>query len=552
MSQTSAEECEAGLTGSASPCFARDFSRIPIRPLAAGAIQTKLAINEPGDEYEREADRVAEDMVRMPEPRQPLPDEGYGGRERPPLQAARVGPDESGREEVLPIVHDVLRSSGRPLDDGERTFFETRFGHDLSRVRVHTDEKAAESARALNARAFTVGSHVVFAAGQYDSVSSTGKRLLAHELTHTLQQEGSQHGVAQAGTIQRQPEPAQQPPDAGPGQTTTTTPSGGAPPADYGAVLRKVAVDKVWLVSDPNHARDTLIDKLDKGEAVTLTDLGLGEKFNQGADSKRKWWKVKVFVGAHQDKEGWVMQALLGRSYKVKKAGTRMTGKLGEGKVHVDTGQVIEAEPAAGFSGVGFSGDNVFSVTYEGKDAERMRWLQFAWREIVGVDDKGNSTAKTGPVTTGVGTYQLTEGGTWNALGTPIKKENFNTDSKSAIDPFADAGGGSVPGTADRTAESTSFFDQPAPALDLVKEMFDGGAKAVVSRAHYPKFLVEDGKTVRYHTIVSVEWKFNDPKQVDKPPKGLEKAAAGGRASALPPLMAERLHDQYPAFKDLK
>ncbi len=443
-----------------------------------------------------------------------------------------------------------LGGRGQPLSSSLRADMEPRFGADFGGVRVHADHEAADSAAALNAKAYTLGENVVFGTAQFAPETAAGRRLLAHELAHVVQQSGnttraptqsdpgdpgqslrSSGPAARAGMIQRQP---------------------AQPDADFGAVLLKVAADKVWLVSDPNHARDTLIDKLDKGEAVTLTDPGSGEKFNQAADSKHKWWKVKVFVGAHQDKEGWVREVLLGRNYEVRKAGTRTTGKLGAGKVHVDTGQVIKSKPAAGFSGVGFDGDNVFSVTYEGKDAERMRWLQFAWREIIGVDDKGNSTAKTGPVTTDVGTYQLTEGGTWNALGTPTKKENFNTDSKSAVDPFADAGGDSVPGTADRTAESTTFFDQPAPIEALVKEMFDGGAKAVVSRAHYPQFLVEDGKTVRYHAIVSIEWKFDDPKQVAKPPKGVQKASAGGRASALPSLIAERLHERYPAFKDLK
>src|SRR5207245_547548 len=82
---------------------------------------------------------------------------------------------------VPPIVHDVLRSPGQPLDEQTRTFMEPSFGHDFSRVRVHTDARAAESARSVKALAYTVGRDVVFAAGQYAPATRTGKRLLAHE-----------------------------------------------------------------------------------------------------------------------------------------------------------------------------------------------------------------------------------------------------------------------------------------------------------------------------------------------------------------------------------
>jgi len=87
-----------------------------------------------------------------------------------------------------PIVHDVLRSPGQALDHATRAFFEPRFGHDFSRVRVHTDERAAESARAVNASAYTVGSHIAFATAQYAPNSPSGRELLAHELVHTVQQ----------------------------------------------------------------------------------------------------------------------------------------------------------------------------------------------------------------------------------------------------------------------------------------------------------------------------------------------------------------------------
>lgn len=89
---------------------------------------------------------------------------------------------------VPTIIHDVLRSSGQPLDTSTRSFMESRFGHDFSGVRVHTDQRAAESARSVNALAYTVGRDVVFESGQYAPGSMAGKRLLAHELAHVVQQ----------------------------------------------------------------------------------------------------------------------------------------------------------------------------------------------------------------------------------------------------------------------------------------------------------------------------------------------------------------------------
>jgi outer membrane protein OmpA-like peptidoglycan-associated protein len=89
---------------------------------------------------------------------------------------------------VPPDVHQVVNSPSSALDHRARAFFEPRFGFDFSRVRVHADSSAAESARALDATAYTVGRHIVFDAGRYDPRSSGGRRLIAHELAHTIQQ----------------------------------------------------------------------------------------------------------------------------------------------------------------------------------------------------------------------------------------------------------------------------------------------------------------------------------------------------------------------------
>jgi len=103
-------------------------------------------------------------------------------RRAPSAQPAGVAP---------PIVNQVIASPGRPLSSEIRTFFEPRLGLDLAAVRVHDDPKAAQSARAVGADAYTVGDHIAFASGRHDPSTDAGKRLLAHELVHVAEQRGA-------------------------------------------------------------------------------------------------------------------------------------------------------------------------------------------------------------------------------------------------------------------------------------------------------------------------------------------------------------------------
>jgi hypothetical protein len=104
-------------------------------------------------------------------------------------------------QELPPLVTDVVSSPGEPLAPEARTLFEARFDRDLSTIRVHRDGPAGKSARAVNARAYTVGHHLVFAAGEYRPGTEQGRLLLAHELTHTVQQAAAGRGPG--GVLQR-------------------------------------------------------------------------------------------------------------------------------------------------------------------------------------------------------------------------------------------------------------------------------------------------------------------------------------------------------------
>jgi hypothetical protein len=110
----------------------------------------------------------------------------------------RSAANDSPMNKVPPIVHEVLTSPGQPLDAETRAFMEPRFERDFSQVRVHTDAKAAESAQAVGALAYTVGQHIVFDQGLYTTSSANGRRLAAHELAHTIQQANLGSGQALA------------------------------------------------------------------------------------------------------------------------------------------------------------------------------------------------------------------------------------------------------------------------------------------------------------------------------------------------------------------
>ncbi len=223
------------------------------RMLSSSLIQTKLTVGEPGDQYEQQADRVADQVMRMPEPElqrqhepideneeeevmQPKRANGIQRQERPeeeeetmrpkfaegiqrqdipeeeeetmrPKFAERIQRQEMPEEEEQEPMQmkaasgqaqhvgthladqvNSLRGGGQALSQSVRNFFEPRFGYDFSRVRIHNDAQAANVSRSLNARAFTVGQDVAFASSQYSPETSQGKKLLAHELTHVVQQ----------------------------------------------------------------------------------------------------------------------------------------------------------------------------------------------------------------------------------------------------------------------------------------------------------------------------------------------------------------------------
>jgi len=216
------------------PLFSPDQRSVPI--------QAKLSVGKAGDKYEQEADKVADQVIRMPEPglqRQEDVTEDEEDKEKiqakplspqitPLIQRQTDNASEEDEEETLqakPLLQrqegegekeeeetdqmlqasagpgqapavsagvasgvSTMQGGGQALSPATRAFMEPRFAHDFSKVRIHADRNAANTSQQINARAFTVGRNIAFGAGQYQPDTSNGRKLLAHELTHVVQQ----------------------------------------------------------------------------------------------------------------------------------------------------------------------------------------------------------------------------------------------------------------------------------------------------------------------------------------------------------------------------
>jgi len=252
-------------------------SRSAAAPLP-GAIQAKLVVGSVDDPLEHEADRVADQVRRMPGPDltidASLPqisrkcaeceEEDKKLQMKPALAPRAAG------VEAPPIVHEALRSPGRPLDASARAFFEVRFGADFGAVGMHTGSVAAESAEAIHARAYTVGTDIVLRDSQFLFESASGRKLLTHELAHVVQQTAEPR-------IQRQDDPGV----AGqPAQAAVAQPA----QADMGGAAEDPAVGRP-LTGAPCEADFSGLDglKSDGGrDGARNTEAGAGTAATEG------------------------------------------------------------------------------------------------------------------------------------------------------------------------------------------------------------------------------------------------------------------------------
>lgn len=222
-------------------------------PRCQAAASSTLRIGGPHDEHEQEADRVAERVMQAADADvQRLP----AGPIIQPVSAS-----EGNGASAPPIVHEALSSQGQALDSTTRDFFEPRFHQDFSDVRVHVDTVAAESARAVSATAFTVGRDVVFDSGKYQPHSTAGRELLAHELTHVVQQ--SRGGSRTLSRKEREPG------SCDPGNLGTLGPMFRKPEAD----VKKLGLKEEHLHGGPAASKEDFVLYCPHRASVSLKKL---------------------------------------------------------------------------------------------------------------------------------------------------------------------------------------------------------------------------------------------------------------------------------------
>ena len=201
------------------------------------------------------------------------------GEKRVRRRAARAGEVSHGAS-ASGAVGDVLRSHGSPLEASTRTFMESRFGHDFSGVRGHTDARAHESARALNASAYTVGSRIAFGAGQYAPASVEGRRLIAHELAHVVQQSSSGDALsAKSVGVTAEDSASEREADAAADSVLSNEPVASLSPLRAGVVSRKAA------------GRDAAARVTECPQTFVIPDdvyKGIGEAWEQSGHGKEK------------------------------------------------------------------------------------------------------------------------------------------------------------------------------------------------------------------------------------------------------------------------
>jgi len=196
--------------GSCAACEGKQNSAKPV------VLQKKLVIGAADDPLEREADRVADQVMRME----------HSAVNGAPVRIQRFTGQGGGQVDIAPAsVERVLASSGSPLEPGLLKDMEQRFGHDFSRVRVHTGGAPEQSARDVNAHAYTVGDTIVFGPGRYAPETHQGRRLIAHELTHVLQQTGAGTRDGDPNVVHQEADRTLQREDAAPARAATVAPN---------------------------------------------------------------------------------------------------------------------------------------------------------------------------------------------------------------------------------------------------------------------------------------------------------------------------------------
>ena len=540
-----------------------------------------LPVSEPGDTSERQADQVADEVM--------------GSQATPGFEQEGHSASFIASRASTGMLHDL--GSGEPLDPATRSSFEPGFGADFSGVRIHSDGEAAKSARDLNARAYTVGSDVVFAEGEYQPHSSGGKRLLAHELAHVVQQGAGPVMVQRAVALTNDDYKAlaAQLHDAIYGLGTDEEAifvalqklekdataikklieiykkeySGADLEADIrgdmsGEELR-LALELMGIKDDPKAADivGTVPSTDDEYKAVAKklhaamewpgTDeeaiYGLLMPFNRDAT---KLTKLKTIYQSE------LSGGLTGQGLEADIRGDMSSDELAyalfllnapppETTPHTDVTVVTPGTKAHDVkvpggqisvkTGVDFrrtSGGSTFSGAYS-VAYEGGQSAESSWLQFIW--SEVFATQADGSVKTVDETGLPTSNGTMD-LTTASSSPKYKVDAPTSASPFYEKGGVDI-----RTATATTLYDRPFEFSSTIQRQFDAGATKVVERDHFEDFLVRDYKSI-YHISLFVEWEYTSKTASTMKTQ----FKSGKKVTALDSAMREQLIKEYPKF----
>jgi len=512
-------------------------------------IQRKLSVGAADDPLEKEADDMAGKVMRMaiPEPINFSTSKTINRKCSECEKEEELQRKESNSETVLTapsIVQDVLRTPGRSLDTDTRSFMEPRFNYDFNDVKIHDNDFAAKSASSINALAYTSGNNIVFNSGQYNTNSDSGKRLLAHELTHTIQQKTNasiqpmiqRFDIAPTvpGAVERTLTPAEI-------KKAISWNQAAFPDADEVSLLREV----LEISAEPAVIDEDFIKALVQYQA----NFGLTQDGLLGAGTALRLsneLKAKATAAGPAADVGSGTKMALNPAQRREKLRSTVVGRLGRmlhqgfiGPADNPTG-VVTVRSGFNDPNVAVPGprdNNTIGINYTGNNVANSRWLQFAFRQMSAIDP-----------TTGRRIYRPGNVATTGGLARPYSDGTtfrWTVDTVPATGSmYYEAGAGN-----ERDAAHTEIFDQPAGwngEADAFAGTFATRPNNVRMINGFDTFLVVNNNSVVYHVRWNVYFNFNTSVTPTTDVAGTYEALTAGAVSRLPTDRKAALDAAFP------
>ncbi len=462
-------------------------------------IQTNLKIGRPGDKYEQEAEAVAERVMMMSESdtmqMQPIEEEEEMMQTKLRMQPVEEEEEmiqtmsENGGGVASPdLVHQLNSSkgSGRPLSAETNQFMSNAFGADFSNVNIHADSNAVQMNQQLGAKAFTHGSDIYFNKVEYNPGSNNGKKLLAHELTHVVQQNSQ---ISKSPKIQCDFAVAPTHPDT---EVTVLTETQIQNAITFNSVLftdtEEISVlrDILGITSDPAVIDSDFVNAVLRYQS----QYGLSQDGKLGSSTAGILYnEVKAEADyLEQPERGTALRRVERRLFLRSRVPSRSGTIAHQGFVGPDDrpNGVVTVRINANETALAAAADRAISLDYTGNDANNVNWLQFINRSYYGYQPGTDTrTYHNGNITTTGGTYALSQPGavTWNL------------DTLSAVSPFYNPAGAS-----ERTANrSIAMIDQPGNAPVAMRNAFttaNPGLNRLIMRATFDAYAVLNNRVV--------------------------------------------------------